>query len=204
MTQPNHTIYIVDDSQIVCQALRWLFESAQFKVAIFNSANEFLEAYDGTQQGCLILDVRLPGMSGLELLEHLKEQKNHLPVIIITGNGDVPMAVRAMKAGAVDFIVKPCNEQCLLKTVEKCIQRSTNNYSLELINEQIATLSPREHQILELVMDGKLNKQIAHELSISISTVEAHRASIMHKMQAKNLPHLIKLYLQAEFINDNP
>lgn len=203
MTEQNQTIYIIDDEQEVRQALQWLFESVQFKVEIFASADAFIKAYNGTQHGCLIIDVRLPGMSGLELLEHLQSQKNHIPVIMITGHGDIPMAVRAMKSGAVDFILKPFNDQCLLETVQKCIHQSTNNSSIELINEHIATLSPRERQIIELIMNGKLNKEIAYELSISISTVEAHRASIMHKMHAKNLAQLIKLYLQAQLNNSH-
>ena len=141
-------------------------------------------------------------MSGLELQEHLKTLKSQLHVIIITGYGDIQMAVRAMKAGAIDFILKPLNDQYLLETVQKCFSNSVDTHSIDLINERISQLSQRERQIIDLILDGKLNKEIAYELSISISTVEAHRASIMHKMQAKNLAQLIKLYLQAQFNSD--
>lgn len=192
------TIFIIDDESEVCNALRWLFESVQFNVETYGTAQLFLEHYDHRMQGCLIADVRLPEMSGLELLEQLKQQKSNLPVIMITGHGDIQMAVRAMKAGAFDFIEKPFNEQGLLETVQKCMSLSKNISSVELINERINKLSDRERQIINLIVDGKLNKEIAYDLSISISTVEAHRANIMHKMQAKNLAHLIKIYLQAQ------
>ncbi len=192
------TIFIIDDESEVCNALRWLFESVQFNVETYGTAQLFLEHYDHRMQGCLIADVRLPEMSGLELLEQLKQQKSNLPVIMITGHGDIKMAVRAMKAGAFDFIEKPFNEQGLLETVQKCMSLSKNISSVELINERINKLSDRERQIINLIVDGKLNKEIAYDLSISISTVEAHRANIMHKMQAKNLAHLIKIYLQAQ------
>lgn len=202
MVKNNHTIFIIDDEINVCNALSWLFKSVQFNVETYENAPMFLEKYHHEQQGCIIMDVRLPGMSGLELLEQLKTQKNPIPVIIITGHGDIQMAVRAMKAGAVDFILKPFNDQCLLEVVQKCINRTANTGSIELIQERINSLSERELQIINLILDGKLNKQIAYELSISISTVEAHRANIMHKMQAKNLAQLIKMYLQVQFNNE--
>lgn len=203
MEKDNGIIYIIDDEIEVCGALKWLFESVQFKVETYASANNFLELYKPSMRGCLIVDVRLPGMSGLELLDHLKLKKPHLPVIMMSGFADIPMAVRAMKSGAIDFILKPFNEQCLLEAVQKCISQSTNHYSIELIHEHIASLSTREHQVIELILDGKLNKQIAFELSISISTVEAHRANIMRKMKAKNLAQLIKWYLQAQLDIEN-
>jgi two-component system response regulator FixJ len=202
MPQNNHTIYIIDDEISVCSALSWLFKSVQFNVETYENAQSFLEQYSNEKQGCIIMDVRLPGMSGLELLEQLKAQKSYIPVIIITGYGDIHMAVRAMKAGAVDFILKPFNDQCLLETVQKCINKISNINSLELIQERINTLSDREQQIVNLILDGKLNKQIAYDLSISISTVEAHRANIMHKMQARNVAQLIKMLLQVQLNNE--
>lgn len=202
MVKNNHTIFIIDDEINVCNALSWLFKSVQFNVETYENAQLFLEKFTNEKQGCIIMDVRLPGMSGLELLEQLKAQKIHIPVIIITGYGDIQMAVRAMKAGAVDFILKPFNDQCLLETVQKCINKTSNTGSIELIQERINSLSDREKQIINLILDGKLNKQIAYDLSISISTVEAHRANIMHKMQAKNLAQLIKMYLQVQFNNE--
>lgn len=198
MTENNQTIFIIDDEPEICQALQWLFESAQYNVKTYGTADEFLESRHEIQRGCLIMDVRLPGLSGLELLELLKLQKSHLAVIVMTGCGDIQMAVRAMKAGAVDFILKPLNEQCLLETVQKCINKPVGSDFLDVINERINMLSPRERQIIDLILDGKLNKEIAYELSISISTVEAHRANIMHKMEAKNLAQLVRLYVQAQ------
>lgn len=199
MQEKTHTIYIIDDDNEVCEALRWLLESVQFMVQTYKDAYSFLETYDNKKQGCLIMDVRLPGMSGLELLDQLRQQKCPLPVIVISGHGDITMAVRAMKLGAKDFILKPFNDQCLLEAVQKQISQLIDNNYLFVINERLNTLSERERQIIKLIVDGKLNKQISHELSISISTVEAHRANIMTKMQAKNLAQLIKIYLQAQF-----
>ena len=199
MISTNRTIYIIDDDTDVCDALRWLFESVNFHVETYRSAHAFLDKYNYNKQGCLIVDVRMPVMSGLELLEHLNQQKNHLPVIIITGYGDVPMAVRAMKLGAIDFVLKPFSEQCLLEIVQKLPIKSADTNPVEHINERINSLSERERQVIDLILEGKLNKEIAYELSISISTVEAHRANIMRKMQAKNLAQLIKLCLQSQF-----
>ncbi len=199
MNSNNQTIFIVDDDLNVCNALRWLFESVHFKVETYTSALAFLDHYHCNRQGCLIADVRMPIMSGLELLEHLNLQKNRLPVIIITGYGDIPMAIRAMKLGAIDFVLKPFNDQCLLEIVQKLPMQSVDTDTIEHVNKRIDRLSERERQVIDLILEGNLNKQIAHELSISISTVEAHRASIMRKMQAKNLAQLIKLCLQAQF-----
>ena len=198
MHKQNQTVFVIEDNADVRNALRWLFETVQYRVETFETADQFLEKKDTGSSGCLIADVRLPGMSGLELLEHLKQKKIRIPVIMITGYGDIQMAVRAMKAGAVDFILKPFNNQCLLEIVQKCMGQVKSEQSIEEIYERIKSLSEREHQILNLILEGKLNKEIAYELSISISTVEAHRASIMHKMQAKNLAQLIKTYLQAQ------
>jgi len=198
----NSTIFIIDDDVVVCNALKSLFESVHFKVETYTNAQDFLIHFQNfSLPGCLIVDVRIPGMSGLELLEQLKVQKSSLPVIIITGHGDISMAVRAMKAGAVDFVEKPFNDQCLIEVVQKCINQLGDTDSVNLVNERVKLLSERELQIINLILDGKLNKEIAFELSISISTVEAHRAHIMHKMQAKNLAQLIKTYLQVQFNN---
>ena len=202
MAKNNPTIFIIDDEVNVCNALSWLFKSVQFNVETYDSAQLFLDKFNQEKQGCIIMDVRLPGMSGLELLEQLKAQRSNIPVIIITGYGDIQMAVRAMKTGAVDFILKPFNDQCLLETVQKCINKTVSTSSIDLIQERINLLSERERQIINLILDGKLNKQIAYDLSISISTVEAHRANIMHKMQAKNVAQLIKMYLQVQFNNE--
>ena len=202
MKMDSQNIFIVDDDLDVCKALRWLFESVCFNVETYISAHLFLENYNSNKKGCLIVDVRMPIMSGLELLEYLKAQKSRLPVIIITGYGDIAMAVRAMKLGAVDFLLKPFNHHCLLETVQKSMSTSVNTSEIEQINERINRLTYRERQVIDLILAGKLNKEIAYELSISMSTVEAHRANKMQKMQAKNLAQLIKFYLQSQFNTD--
>ena len=199
MKPNNQTIFIIDDDPEICSALRWLFESVNFKLETYTSAQAFLNHYHREKQGCIIVDVRMPVMGGLELLEHLNLQKIRVPVIIITGYGDIPMAVRAMKLGAIDFVLKPFNEQCLLEIVQKLPIKPVNANTIEHVNARINSLSNRERQVIDLILAGLLNKEIAFELSISISTVEAHRANIMKKMRAKNLAQLIKLCLQAQF-----
>ncbi|TAL64461.1 MAG: response regulator transcription factor [Legionella sp.] len=198
MTTANQTIFIIDDEPQIRNSLKWLFESVQLTVETYENAHSFLKKFKN-RHGCIIIDMRIPEMSGLELLEHLKSKKCRIPIIIITGYGEIQMAIRAMKAGAEDFIQKPFNDQCLLETVQKCLEKTSNLMSIELIHTRISTLSERELQISHLILEGKLNKEIAYELSISVSTVEAHRANIMRKMQAKNLAHLIKILLQAQF-----
>ena len=165
------TIFVVDDDPKIRDALQWLFESIHLNVVLFESALAFLEPYDEHRRGCLIIDVRMPGMSGLELLEHLKIKKNTLPVIVITGHGDIPMAVRAMKAGAIDFILKPFNDQYLLEQIQKALVhdlRQPVSATNEPLNACFASLTAREHDVMALVVSGKLNKQIASELGIVI------------------------------------
>lgn len=198
MKSNNGNIFIVDDDLDVRDSLRWLFESVGFKVQTYPSAQEFLASSYEKNRGCLIIDVRMPIMSGFELLEVMGSKKNNLPVIMITGYGDIPMAIRAMKSGAVDFVLKPINHQYLLDVVQKSIAESTDFILDDDINERINRLSARERQVVDLILEGRLNKQIAFDLSISISTVEAHRANVMRKMKAKNLAQLIKIYLQAQ------
>jgi two-component system response regulator FixJ len=200
MNPSPRTVYIIDDEPSVGTALRWLFESVHLPVTHYSSAALFLEHYRPSMQGCILLDVRMQGMSGLELLEHLHLHKNKIPVIMITGYGDISMAVRAMKLGACDFVVKPMNDQYLLDLVQKQMNNTwVDVRHIESIHERIRSLTERERQIIDLILSGKLTKEIAYELSISISTVEAHRANIMRKMQAKNLAQLIKFYLQSQF-----
>ena len=199
MSPNKQTIFIIDDSPDICGVLRHLFESVHFNVETYNSAQLFLEKYCRNKPGCIIIDVRMPVMSGFELLEHLNLHKNRLPVIIITGYGDIAMAIRAMKLGALDFVLKPFNDQCLLEIVQKCAAKTVDSNAIAHINERIDRLSGRERQIIEMISTGKLNKEIAYELLISISTVEAHRANIMRKMHAKNLAELIKFYLQSQW-----
>ncbi|MCW8409869.1 response regulator [Legionella sp. PATHC035] len=192
----NTTIFIVDDDPEICQSFRWLFESINLQVQTYENAQDFLDNYNN-ESGCLIIDVRMPVMSGLELLEQLNESKNQLPIILITGYGDITMAIRAMKAGAEDFILKPVNHQNLLDITQRCLKKIKRKMTLSQIDfqERMNSLTKREKQVMHLVVEGHLNKQIAYELNISISTVEVHRANVMRKMQVKSLAELIKINL---------
>lgn len=200
MKTKNLTIFIIDDDPTIGDALRSLFESVNYCVETYQSAQEFLDKYPVDPQGCLIIDVRMPVISGLDLLEQLKRKKNRLPAIIMSGYGNVDMAVRAMKLGAIDFVLKPFNEQCLLEIVQKSMLKPSNAVRYEDIQKRIELLTKREHQILGLILEGKLNKEIAYALSISMSTVEVHRANIMRKMQAKTLAQLIKFYIESQSV----
>ena len=200
----NRTIFILDDDEVVCDSLRCLFETVHFKVETYKSALAFLDSYNSNIEGCILADVRMPIMNGLELLEHLNLKKNRVPVVMITGYADVSVAIRAMKLGAFDFILKPFNDQCLLETVEKCINLPLHDNANEQLHERLKLLSERERQVIDLIAEGKLNKEIAYELSISMSTVEAHRANIMRKMQARNIAQLIKMYIKSQLATSFP
>lgn len=194
-------VYVIDDDPEVRRALRWLFESVFLPVETFESAYDFLKDYDVNRRGCLVVDVRLPGMSGLEFLEQLKIKKNKMPVIMITGHGDIPMAVKAMKNGAKDFISKPFNDQYLLDQIHKLMTMDEEDHNKNNL-EQFNKLTKRENEVMQLVVEGKLNKQIAVELGISKSTVELHRSRVMRKMKVKTLAQLIKINIIAnEFIS---
>ncbi|HDK38039.1 MAG TPA: response regulator transcription factor [Thiolapillus brandeum] len=200
---PNpSTVFIVDDDTEVRHALALLMESVGLHVQTFASADSYLEQFTPQAPGCLILDVRMPGMSGLELQARLEAEAIHPPVIIITGHGDVPMAVRAVQAGAVDFIEKPFNDQSLLDSVHRALdidarQRGRANKLAE-VKARLDTLTPREQQVMKMVVAGKRNKVIALELCVSQSTVEAHRAKVMEKMQAQSLSDLMRMVLSVE------
>jgi len=195
------TVYIVDDDRAVRDSLRWLIESIGVKVETYESATDFLRAHDPERPGCIVLDVRMPGMSGLELHERLRRSENCVPVIFITGHGDVPMAVRAMKAGAVDFVSKPFNDQALLDRVQQAIERDKQNRSKRAEHQEIfsrwSRLTPREREVMEMVITGHSNKSIAARLGVSSKTVEAHRAKFMEKMEAHSLPDLMRITLSA-------
>lgn len=193
MNEP--TVFIVEDDQAVADALCCLFNSIDLRVAHYPDAHQFLTQFDPQRKGCLLLDVRMPGMSGLDLQERLKQQNNSLPIIFITGHGDIAMAVRAMKAGAFDFITKPFNNQLLLEQVQRAIALNERNNATRLNKSKLELLTPREKQVLTLVANGKVNKQIANELAIAVSTVELHRSNLMKKLQARTVADLIKLYL---------
>jgi two-component system response regulator FixJ len=192
-------VFVVDDDQDVRNALRWLIESVHLKVATYESAETFLKVYDPSQPGCLVLDVRMPGMGGLGLLEHLRAHDIRLPTIILTGHGDVPIAVRAMKAGAMDFIEKPFTDQDLLDQIQLALREDERlrhqQVERRAILVRLDSLTPRERQVLERVVEGQANKVISAELGISERTVETHRKKIMDKMRAKSLAELIQMTL---------
>ena len=199
-------VYVVDDDEAVRDSLLWLLEANGFQVRPFASAEDFLAmlgAGHGPQaSGCLILDVRMPGMSGLELHEELLRRGVEIPLIFITGHGDVPMAVSSMKKGAIDFLEKPFNDVQLCTLVRECLARASererNQAAGRNAAERVDKLTARERQVLDLIVAGRLNKQIADDLGISIKTVEAHRANIMDKLGARTMADLMKTALSAK------
>lgn len=199
VSQP--TVFIVDDDQAIRSSLQWLIESVGLNVECFSSAEAFLDSYYPGRSGCLLLDVRMPGMSGLELQEYLQQQDIRIPVIIITGHGDVPMAVRAMKSGATDFIDKPFNDELLLDSIRNALsqdehQRDKQSKLAELA-VRLSHLTPREKEVMDMVTLGQSNKEIANTLGVSAKTVEAHRAKVMEKMEANSLAELVRMSILA-------
>lgn len=201
MNMPNvaSTVYIVDDDEAVRDSLRWLLEANSYRVRSYASAESFLAEYDEQQPGVLIADVRMPGMSGLELQEQLIARESPMPIVFITGHGDVPMAVSTMKKGAVDFLEKPFNEVDLREIVSRMFEQANHRLSQVMAQREhdamLARLTAREQQVLERIVAGRLNKQIADDLGISIKTVEAHRANIMEKLQVTTVADLMKVAL---------
>jgi FixJ family two-component response regulator len=193
------TVYVVDDDEAVRDSLQWLLEGKGFRVRCFDSAESFLSRYDAREVACLIVDIRMGGMTGLELQSRLIEARSPLPIVFITGHGDVPMAVDTMKKGAMDFIQKPFNEDQLVGLVERMLDHAKDSFSdFQLAASRDALLSKltlRESQVLERIVAGRLNKQIADDLGISIKTVEAHRANIMEKLSANTVADLLKIAL---------
>ena len=200
--QQEATVFIVDDDPAIRKSLRWLIESVGLKVETFELANDFLQNYLPEIPGCLVLDVRIPGMSGLELQEKLRERGYDIPVIIVSGYGDVPMAVRAMKAGAIDFLEKPVSDQVLLDYIQKGIERDIQSKQNRLQNKELVerknSLTRRELEVMDHVVTGLSSREIADLLHVSFKTVEAHRAKIMKKMIVKSVPKLIQMDLQIK------
>ncbi len=195
------TVYVVDDDDAIRDSLRWLLEANDYKVELYDSGESFIAKYDPNAIAVLVLDVRMPGMSGLEVQEHLLARKADLPIIFITGHGDVPMAVRALKKGAGDFIEKPFQQAALKAQVEHMLnearERRMKNERQSLNEALLAKLTPREQQVLERIVAGRLNKQIADDLGISIKTVEAHRASIMDKTNSGTVADLMRVVMDT-------
>ena len=198
------TVYVVDDDEAVRDSLQWLLEGKDYRVRCFESAESFLSRYDAREIACLIVDIRMGGMTGLELQNRLIESSSLLPIVFITGHGDVPMAVDTMKKGAMDFIQKPFKEDQLVALVERMLDQARDAFAEQQIAASrgalMARLTLREAQVLERIVAGRLNKQIADDLGISIKTVEAHRANIMEKLNANTVADLLKIALGQPLI----
>ena len=196
----QQTVFIVDDDEAMRDSLAWLLESNGLRVRSFESGEAFLDAWRADMAGCLVLDVRMPGISGLELHEKLQALNSPLPIIFVTGHGDVPMAVSALKKGAADFIEKPFNDKEILRLIEQCLatdreQQSRRRRYAE-ISGRLAALTPREREVMDLMAAGRLNKQIADDLGISIKTVEVHRSRVMDKMEVRSVAELVQLVMK--------
>lgn len=199
MTQ-DLTIYVVDDDQDVRDSLKVLLEFADYNVRIFESAVKFLAADLHGIAGCLIVDIRMPDMDGLELQDELLKREIDLPVIVITGHGDVPLAVRAMRAGAVDFLEKPFREEALLEAIQRAFRHTPrrNAAKADEVRARLEALTEREREVLNLVVEGQTNKEVARVLDISPRTVDIHRAHVMEKMHAKTLADLVRMALSIQ------
>ena len=199
-------VYIVDDDHAVRDSLSFLMKSVGLRSSAHSSADEFMKAFDPEQPGCIVLDIRMPGISGLDLQEALNEQKSITPIIFITGHGDVPMAVEAMQGGAVDFLQKPFRDQELLDRIQsamyadQALRRELEGRNALL--KRYETLTPREKEILNHVVAGKANKVIAFDLGVSQRTVEIHRARVMEKMAARSLAHLVRMHIAMALPTD--
>ena len=194
------TVYVVDDNAELRESLRWLLESVGTKVTTYDSAQAFIDAYDFKSPGCLILDIRMPGMSGLELQEKLSKLTNELHIIFLTGHASVPIAVRAMREGAVDFYEKPVDEQMLLDRVQGVLktigEQQSKKMDRAMLEARLELLTPRERQVMDEVVQGKRTKAIAADLGVSTRTIEAHRAKIMEKMRAGSVGELISMVME--------
>ncbi|MCS5563391.1 response regulator FixJ [Marinobacter sp.] len=206
MTDIQQTVYVVEDDEAVRDSLELLLKSDGKPVKTYESATSFLKDYSDQMAGCIVLDIRMPGMDGMELQKKLNEKHSILPIIFVTGHGDVPMAVDAMKEGAVDFIQKPYREEALLEKIEAALaqdleQRKSLDEKQEIIR-RVKSLTPREHEIMDRMIAGQANKVIAIELEISQRTVEIHRSRVMHKMGTHSLAHLVRMVLSVKDLID--
>jgi RNA polymerase sigma factor (sigma-70 family) len=197
MSEAEPTVFIVDDDAPLRESLRNLIRSVGLRVELFASAQEFLQSRQPDAPSCLVLDVRMPGLSGLDLQKQTSEAGLEIPIIFITGHGDVPMTVRAMKAGAVEFLTKPFRDQDLLDAIQQALERSRNareqRAATKELRQRFASLTPREREVMERVVAGLLNKQIGAELGTSETTVKIHRHQVMEKMGAGSLPELVRM-----------
>ena len=202
MQPATPTVFVVDDDEGVRNSLRFLLKSVGLTTRALASASEFLEVYTHNQPGCLVLDVRMPGMSGIELQQQLNLRGAAIPVIFITGHGDIPMAVEAMQHGAFDFLQKPFRDQDLIDRIQRALERDARNRTVLAqhvrIRERLESLTPREREVLTLMTRGKPNKVMAAELGVSQRTVEIHRARVMEKSGANSLAHLVRMVMDLE------
>jgi two-component system response regulator FixJ len=205
MTTKGH-VYVIDDDEAMRDSLNFLLDSSGFSVRLFETAQGFLDALPGLAFGCVVSDVRMPGLDGIELLKRMKATQSPFPIVIMTGHGDVPLAVEAMKLGAVDFLEKPFEDDRLTTMIEAAIRQAAPAAKSEAIAQDIAArvalLSPRERQVMEGLIAGLSNKLIAREYDISPRTIEVYRANVMTKMQAGSLSELVRLAMRAGMIND--
>ena len=200
---PPPTVFVVDDDAAVLKSLSRLLRSAGLAVATFSSPRQFLDRHDPDTPGCLVLDVAMPGLNGLELQQALIASGHELPIIFLTGHGDIPMTVQAMKRGAVDFLTKPVNDENLLKAIRVAIEKDRlqrqARANVTEIQQRLATLTPREREVLQHVISGQLNKQIAADLGTVEKTVKVHRARVMQKMKVQSVAELVRLAERAGF-----
>ena len=201
MTVDSGTVHIVDDDLEVSQSMKFLVESVGLKAHCYASASAFFDSYRDRGAGCLILDLRMPGISGLEALELIVEKQINEPVIVVTGHGDVPAAVRALKLGAIDFVEKPCNDNLLIQKINHAIDLDQRNRSQrqhrESIHRAYDSLTERERDVLELLVDGHSNKEVARNLQLSPKTIERHRANIMRKLEVGSFAELVRDFSAA-------
>jgi two-component system, LuxR family, response regulator FixJ len=202
MTNTEQQVFIIDDDEAVRDAMSMLLETIDLSHQCFSSATEFLDGFDGSQRGCLVLDIRMPGMNGLELQQRLKKREAHLPIIFITGHGDVPMAVEAMREGALDFMRKPIREQELLDRIQEALEHEAgtrkNIFDRELMSKRLSSLTIREREVFERVTEGHANKVIGLDLGISERTVEVHRSQVMRKLEVNSLAQLVKIKIDFD------
>ncbi len=202
MTDSQQIVYIVEDDEAVRDSLEMMLVSMAHTVKTFPTANDFLDAYDESMAGCIVLDIRMPGMDGMELQKELNSRNSILPIIFVTGHGDVPMAVEAMQQGAVDFIQKPYREQELLEKIKAALELDAEQReSLQEKNDilrRLEELTPREKEIMDMMIEGHANKVIAIDLDISQRTVEIHRSRVMHKMGTHSLAHLVRMVMTVK------
>jgi FixJ family two-component response regulator len=196
------TVFVIDDDEAVRNSLRLLLKSIGLPVRACTSAQDFLPTYDAHQPGCLVLDIRMPGMSGLELQQQLNLRGATIPVVFMSGHGDIPMAVEAMQHGAFDFLQKPFRDQDLIDRVQRALERDASIRAqlkaTDQIRERLISLTPREREVLDLVTAGKPNKVMAGDLGVSQRTIEIHRARVMEKMQARSLAQLVRMLIDVE------